>query len=189
MTLTPAAALKRLMMVSLPALGSGYMGFVARWSWVPYLWAFASPASGKPLRLSTPAAQLAGRRRGLLSEQLGIAIGLSVMERYLKLGSGNALVTAIDADVAIAAAKAGHFALGQRSKRGIRPDYFVIREVPGGPVEVHSLECKGKSTPLGAPELATAARQLHGVGVGWAGGFHPPPGVVVASSLNEKRIL
>ncbi|TMK57416.1 MAG: hypothetical protein E6G51_06560 [Actinobacteria bacterium] len=189
MMLTPAAALKRLMTVSLPALGHGYMAFVARWSWVPYLWAFASPASGKPLRLSTPAAQLAGRRKALLSEQLGIAIGLSVMERHLKLGARDAFVVPIDADVAIAAAKAGRFAFGQRSKRGSRPDYFVIKWVPGEPVEVHSLECKGKSTPPGAPELASAARQLHGVGVGWAGGFQPPPGVVVASSMNERVIL
>jgi len=186
--LTPAAALKRFAEVSVPALGPGFLGFAARWAWLHYLWAFAEPEGGKNLRLSADAERLAGRRKGLLTEQLGIALGLSVMERHLKHRRPGARIVTVDADVAMAAGRAGGFNLSLLAKGGVRPDYFLLREASAGTLEIFALECKGRSSRLGVKELVTAARQLRGVSVAGSGSSAPPPGVVVASAFRSGEI-
>jgi hypothetical protein len=87
------------------------------------------------LRISADAAGLSGRARGLLTEELGIALGVHIALRRMGLGQGAGVV---DVDNPPHAGLAG--------PTGSRPDYFIVSEI--GPRQ-HTidtiLECKGRS--------------------------------------------
>ncbi|HEU5063781.1 MAG TPA: hypothetical protein VFT79_11620 [Solirubrobacterales bacterium] len=186
--LRPAAALAQLGKVALPRAGMGVWGHVSRWSWIQHLWAFAEPAPGRSLRLRPEARLSVGRQKGQLSEQLGIALGLSVVEHILKEGRRDIAISIVDADVALALGQLeGHF-VQHLPQRLSRPDYFVLRRFRGSPqIEIFALECKGGEPSIAT--LATAARQLHGVGVVTPNGPVPPPGFLTAATFRKDAIV
>lgn len=193
----PGVMLTRLGRVTTPPGRASEFRTARRWAWVRYCWAFAPPDPKKALRLSAPAFALSENHRQALSEELGVALSLEVVDRYLRSGRpAGTTVEPVDVDDALKIATVGGMALGRAPMTKMRPDYMLIRRVPGSPPEIFALECKGKhSRRVGIPTLHKAAHQVQGLqlappgtlpgGPGWAA----PDGLIGAVRFDDEEIL
>ncbi|MEH3054839.1 MAG: hypothetical protein PGN13_12685 [Patulibacter minatonensis] len=172
----PASLLARLGAATVPTTSASAFAIARWWSWVRYCWAFAAPTAGLPLRLSASADALGLHLRQRLSEDIGIATSIEVLTRHLRHGMPPATtINVADVDDVIAAGVFNGVPVAGTPGTKMRPDYLVSRQVPGSPVEVFALECKGtKSCPVGLDVLHKAAAQINGVTIGAPPGSAPP---------------
>lgn len=151
------------------------------WAIFRYYWAWGvgGGPNGDSLRLSDETEQIRYHHRTVLSEQIGLGVGLATALKTLELQYPGKLVRVVDAE-AVLANPAIEPGLDQVAE--LRPDVLLI--VEDGPLIV--LECKGsRGTSNRIAVMARAMRQLCSLEYHGA----TPPGIVVhaAADIDEVR--
>lgn len=141
-------ALHRLALVTGPRFQDDLHDVYARWALHRYLGTF-DHAWPDRLVLSDPARRVAGNQRRVMSEELGIAIGLEITAEWLRTRFGRrAPVLFVDIDTALTE---GGVPFGGRLLRvhqidTVRPDYVAVANVGGGRYRLALVECKGSTS-------------------------------------------
>jgi hypothetical protein len=190
----PGRALARFGSVSVPPGNSAEFHIARHWAWVRYFWAFAAPKHNATLRLSQPASELTHNRRQTLSEDLGIALGLEVAERYLCMNQPpGTTVRAVDVDAVLSTGTAGHHVKPAHGT-SMRPDYFLIRDIPDGASQLFVLECKGSHGKVGLDALHKASFQVQGLVTApkatphGSAAWSAPTGLISGTTLGGQEI-
>lgn len=158
----------------------------ARWGLLRYFWAFDSP-SAAGLRLSSTVATLPTRLKGLLAEDLGVAICHQVIPDLVPMPQG-ASTSWIDGDLALGGTAVGPYGLTALANRNAGPDYYFV--VASGPtVTPYAVEAKGTTGTAWVRQMRHAARQLSSVQLAAPGGSRVSPhGIAVSSDLKPTQI-
>lgn len=179
-SVVPLDALRHLALSTPPGLLTDDFSVAAQWGIYRYFWAFDGP----PLMLAAPARKLRFHHRTVLSEHLGIGIGLEVARQYLEELHPASAVRFIDADHARAAGaiSAHGTTVKVADLQSNTPDYFALVSV-GSMATFYAIEVKGTHrNGHHVQQLADAIRQLSGVAVGGL----VPPGLACATVLLDS---
>lgn len=159
----------------------GLYSWKLNWIFLKYLGFFDATPTAPEHKLSLLGRQVVGRERGVVSEELGIAFGLSVAELWCQGTLPGAAVEAIDIDQILSGGRQLKGAKVAKSRAiGRRADYLLqIQPAVGSRrLQFRILECKGTSYLSNVSgQLASAVGQLDGVEVGTI----VPPGLAVAT--------
>lgn len=173
-TLRPIEALHQLAFLTRPSYTDEVYELYYHWALLRYLGFFEVRLSpgGPMLALSPAGRDISGNQRRLTSEEMGIAFGAILAQRWIEAdGSGGTSVSVFDIDVVLR----HRFVLAGGSQHSVqqvttqRPDYLlVITDLStAGGFRVRALECKGtRDRNYALRQLAGALRQLEGVTVG-----------------------
>ncbi|MDT7799798.1 MAG: hypothetical protein QOI78_3231 [Actinomycetota bacterium] len=187
--LRPLEALHRLSYVTRPRYQDDVLDQYLWWGLLRYLGFFTHDYSHSrlpTLAVSEAGCRIVGNQRRVTSEEMGIAFGTVLAERWFDTTSAATLRTVVDIDVALDA----RFVFGPGTEvqhiGARRPDYLLVgvdRQDPRRFV-LRVLECKGtKDAGTAKSQIARAVGQLDGVTVGG----RVPGGLATAVVTGESR--
>ena len=176
----PVDLLRALAVATRPRYQHDVHDAYAQWALLRYLGVFARAADGS-CRLSAAGRRIAGRQRGVLSEELSIGLAALLSCNWLaSAGALGATVDLIDVDVLIDSG-AAWISKASGSKR--RPDYLVVHRAPD--IRMGLVECKGTKVASGsARQLCSAHDQLGSLLVNGA----PARGLAVSAIVADNAV-
>lgn len=182
----PIDALHRLAMATRPLISDDVYSWYRHWSWLRYLGIF--DVSGSGLRLSAAGLKVRANQRRVMSEELGVGVGILVAEQWCRHLGATGPIVVVDVDLALYEGRrwvdlhAGKLRVGGR-----QPDYLMIYpdRSSSRTFTFKAVECKGTVSPANARgQLARAATQLASLSLGGS----PPQGIAVGTISDRAGI-